>query len=150
MSRRDTHYDAMLRNLGAACYQTTQGTARAADVTEALASVTTVGDRLREHTAEAAGSRRQSGRWRVHDVMTTKVVTVSTSTRYREVVRLMTEHRVNAIPVVASDGHVLGMVSEADVLRKQEQNFSRLGTGLPRRTRRERSQARARTAGELM
>lgn len=30
MSRRDTHYDAMLRNLGAAYYQTTQGKAKQA------------------------------------------------------------------------------------------------------------------------
>jgi CBS domain-containing protein len=42
------------------------------------------------------------------------------------------------------------MVSEADVLRKQEEHFRRFGTGLPRRSRRERVQARARSAGELM
>jgi BON domain len=39
MTRRDTHLDAMLRNLGARYYQTTQGRARAADVTRALESV---------------------------------------------------------------------------------------------------------------
>lgn len=39
MTRRSTHLDAMLRNLGAAYYRTTQGTARAADVTRALESV---------------------------------------------------------------------------------------------------------------
>jgi hypothetical protein len=39
MTRRDTLLDAMLRNLGAAYYHTTQGTARAADVTRALESV---------------------------------------------------------------------------------------------------------------
>lgn len=39
MTRRDTHLDGMLRNLGAAYYRTTQGTARAADVTRALESV---------------------------------------------------------------------------------------------------------------
>jgi CBS-domain-containing membrane protein len=42
------------------------------------------------------------------------------------------------------------MVSEADVLRKQERAFRRLGTGLPRRTRHQRDQAEARTAGSLM
>jgi CBS-domain-containing membrane protein len=62
----------------------------------------------------------------------------------------MTDHKVNALPVVTDKGHVIGMVSEADVLRKQERNFGRLGTGLPRRTRRERAKAEARTAGELM
>jgi len=45
---------------------------------------------------------------------------------------------------------VAGIVSEADVLRKEERDFGRLGTGLPRRTRRERAQADARTVTELM
>ena len=42
------------------------------------------------------------------------------------------------MPVLTKNGYVVGIVSEADVLRKQESNFRRLGTGLPRRTRRER------------
>jgi CBS-domain-containing membrane protein len=155
MSRRDTHFDAMLRNLGAAYYQSTQGKARAGDVTRALESV--AAEDSRRHANGNAGPAagppargHQHGRWRVGDVMTTQVVTVSKTARYKDVVRLMTEHKVNALPVIIGKGQVIGMVSEADVLRKQEQNFRRFGTGLPRRTRRERDQARARTAGELM
>jgi CBS domain-containing protein len=82
--------------------------------------------------------------------MTAQVVTVRKTTRYKDVARLMTEHRVNAMPVVSDDGHVIGMVSEADMLRKQERHFGRTGTGLSRRTRHQRDQAEARTAGELM
>lgn len=152
MSRRDAHFDAMLRNLGAAYYQTTQGRARAADVTQALESVAEE-DKRRQgagHAAEPASRGCHCGRWRVRDVMTSHVVTVTAPARYKDVVRLMTEHKVNAMPVVTRDGRVIGVVSEADVLRKQERNFRRFGTGLPRRTRRERAQARARTAGELM
>jgi CBS domain-containing protein len=156
MSRRDTHFDAMLRNLGAAYYQTTQGKAKAADVTRALESVAAEdGRRHANGDAAAQGADHpfrghHHGRWRVGDVMTAQVVTVSKAARYKDVVRLMTEHQVNALPVITDKGRVIGMVSEADVLRKQEENFRRFGTGLPRRTRHERAQAKARTAGELM
>lgn len=151
MSRRDAYFDAMLRNLGAAYYQTTQGRARAAEVTKALQSVAEE-DRRRNGGQPAAHPMRghHHGRWRVRDVMTTQVVTVSRATPYQELARLMTEHQVNAMPVVTEHGRVIGMVSEADMLRKQERNFGRLGTGLPRRTRHERAQAEACTAGELM
>ena len=155
MSRRNAHFDAMLRNLGAAYYQSTRGMARASDVTSALLPVIEE-DRRRNGAGSAAEAAahvargHHHGRWRVRDVMTTRVVTVGTATRYREVARLMTEHKINAMPVVSEHGKVIGMVSEADVLRKQERNFGRFGTGLPRWTRRQRIQARARTVAELM
>jgi CBS domain-containing protein len=157
MSRRDAHFDATLRNLGAVYYQTTRGTARAADVSAALESVAEE-DRRRGGLGpgdghHAAGHPRRGhhrGRWRVEDVMTTQVVTITRDVTYQEAARLMTGHKVNALPVVRQDGHVIGIVSEADLLRKQERNFSRVGTGLRRRTRHERAQAEGRTAGELM
>lgn len=62
----------------------------------------------------------------------------------------MAEQKVNAVPVLTKNGHVADIVSEADVLRKEERDFGRLGTGLPRRTRRERAKADARTVTELM
>lgn len=52
--------------------------------------------------------------------------------------------------MLTNNGYVADIVSEADVLRKRERSFRRLGTGLPRLTRREREQADARTAAELM
>ena len=151
MTRRDTHLDAMLRKLGAAYYRTTQGTARAADVTRALESVAEEDRRINggEPVPRLAG-RHHHGRWRVRDVMTTQVVTVRKTTRYKEVARLMTEYKVNAMPVVTDKGRVIGMVSEADMLRKQERAFRRFGTGLPRRTRHQREPAEARTVGGRM
>jgi len=62
----------------------------------------------------------------------------------------MTEQQASAVPVLTKNGHVAGMVSEADILRKEERAFRRLGTGLPRKTRQQGAQAEARCAGELM
>jgi len=146
MTRRDIHFDAMLRHLGATYYQTIHGEGTAADVAHALESAEEADGRAHE----ADRRRHHSGRWRVCDVMTTNVVAVEKGTPYKEVARIMTDEKVNAVPVVTKDGHVLGMVSEADVLRKEERAFRRLGTGLPRKTRRERAQAEARCAAELM
>lgn len=157
MNRRDEYFDAMLRNLGAAYYQTTRGTAEAADVAAALDSVAEE-DRRRRDLSPAEGHPtagypvrgHHRGRWRVQDVMTTRLVTISPETTYHEAVRLMTGHKVNALPVVDRHGQLAGMVSEADLLRKQERSFSRFGTGLRHRTRRERAQAQGGMAGELM
>jgi CBS domain-containing protein len=80
--------------------------------------------------------------------MTTDIAAADRSMPYKQVVRLMTDRRVNAVPVVDSGHRVLGMVSEADVLRKQERNPRRLDP--VRRSRGERKRAEARTAGELM
>jgi len=149
MTRREEHFDAMLRHLGATYYQTVRGSATAADVARALESV----EAEAGHGPEPAGTRSwpaRTGRWRVADVMTTDVVTVDKGASYKQVARIMAGQKVNAVPVLTKNGHVAGIVSEADVLRKQERNFGRLGTGLPRRTRRERAQADARTAAELM
>ena len=63
--------------------------------------------------------------------------------------RGMTDQRVSAIPVVAKGGRVVGVVSEADVLRKAERRPWHWA-GLSGRARRERAKARARTAGEMM
>jgi CBS domain-containing protein len=148
MTRRDEHFDAMLRHLGAAYYQTVHGQGTAGEVERALESAEAADGRA-GHIGTVR-TRHHSGRWRVSDVMTTDVVTVGKTTPYKRVAQIMTERKVSAMPVVTPDGHVLGMVSEADVLRKQERAFRRLGTGLPLRNRRERAQARARNAGQLM
>jgi CBS domain-containing protein len=58
----------------------------------------------------------------VADVMTTRVVTVAATTPFKEiVVELLAERRISALPVVDAAGRVLGVVSEGDLLRKQEQ-----------------------------
>jgi CBS domain-containing protein len=56
----------------------------------------------------------------VKDLMTTQVVTVGPATPFKEIVARLAEHRVSAVPVVDDAGLVLGVVSEADLLLKQE------------------------------
>ena len=56
----------------------------------------------------------------VKDLMTTPVVTVEPATPFKEIVARLTEHRVSAVPVVNDAGLVLGVVSEADLLLKEE------------------------------
>lgn len=55
----------------------------------------------------------------VADVMTREVVTARPDTGFAELVRLMTEHSVSALPVTDEDGAVIGVVSEADLLAKE-------------------------------
>lgn len=53
----------------------------------------------------------------VRDVMTTPAITVHGRTSIKEGLRLLDEHRVTSLPVTDADGHLLGIVSEADLLR---------------------------------
>ncbi len=59
-------------------------------------------------------------RSQVQDVMTTVVVTVEKDTPYRDIVALLRRHRIGAVPVVDADGQVAGVVSESDLLLKEE------------------------------
>lgn len=90
--------------------------------------------------------------WTVDDVMTTTVVAAAETTPYREVVDLLMNNRVNAVPVLNEQRHVAGVVSDADLLYKIErpgqEGHARMFEG--RRHRAERSKAAAHTAGELM
>ncbi|TDC86778.1 CBS domain-containing protein [Actinomadura sp. 7K507] len=56
----------------------------------------------------------------VADVMTKQVVTVTADTPFTEIADAMAEHRISAVPVLDTDRHVTGIVTEADLLRKQE------------------------------
>ncbi|MEO3811557.1 CBS domain-containing protein [Sphaerisporangium sp. B11E5] len=57
---------------------------------------------------------------RVRDVMTREVVCVDAGTPFKDVAKVLVEHRVSAVPVLDGEGHVVGVVSEADLLRKEE------------------------------
>jgi CBS domain-containing protein len=54
----------------------------------------------------------------VRDVMTgaDRVVTVSPETTLKQVAELMLEHRISGLPVVDEERHVLGVVSEGDIV----------------------------------
>lgn len=55
----------------------------------------------------------------VGDVMTSKVIAVREDADYKEIVMALRRFQVSACPVVDGSGRVLGVVSEADLLRKQ-------------------------------
>ncbi|WP_274911651.1 CBS domain-containing protein [Streptomyces sp. WZ-12] len=56
---------------------------------------------------------------RVADLMTPNAVTVQRGTLFREIARLLDEYDITAVPVVDDDGRPVGVVSEADLLRRQ-------------------------------
>ena len=87
----------------------------------------------------------------VENVMTRDVVCVNKDTGYKDMVKLLAARRVSAMPVVDDGRHVLGVVSEADLLLKQEKP-ARPGIRLlsTRRRRRERAKAMATVAAALM
>lgn len=53
----------------------------------------------------------------VRDVMTTQVVTVRPGLHVKQAIELLDTHRITAMPVVDDDDLLVGVVSEADVLR---------------------------------
>jgi len=57
---------------------------------------------------------------KIEQVMTTDVVTVSPETPLKEVARILTSRRISGMPVCGTDGSVLGVVTEADILRKEQ------------------------------
>jgi CBS domain-containing protein len=56
----------------------------------------------------------------VREVMTTQTVSVQPGTPLREVARLLLDRRISGVPVIDDDGAVLGVVSEADFLIKEQ------------------------------
>lgn len=135
MPRTDIHLDAMLRHLGAAYYESLHGRATRADVARAL-------DTVEEHLKEEEYWTAHHGRGHPHeegpvparrgwsrlvgDVMTTSVVTVDRITPYKEIARLLAEHRISGVPVVKMGREVVGVVSEADLINAQAGTARRL------------------------
>ncbi|MGW0771119.1 CBS domain-containing protein [Streptomyces sp. NPDC002676] len=86
----------------------------------------------------------------VSDVMTLPVVAVGRDARFKEIVRAMEQRQVSAVPVLEGEGRVVGVVSEADLLPKEE--FRDRDLTRPERIRRQSDLAKAEalTAEELM
>lgn len=95
-------------------------------------------------------------RMTVADVMTSKVVSVTATTPFKDIAQALIAGGISAVPVVDDDQHVIGMVSEADLLRKEEfrEEFYREGYRPPLRARlrhpKGRQKADGDTATELM
>ncbi|MFB7221417.1 CBS domain-containing protein [Streptomyces sp. NPDC056227] len=56
----------------------------------------------------------------VSDVMTHTAIAVGGQASYKQIVELMKEWKVSALPVLEGEGRVIGVVSEADLLPKEE------------------------------
>ena len=98
---------------------------------------------------------------KVKDVMTEQVASVDGTAPFKDVAESLIAHGVSALPVVDGEGHVIGVVSEADLLHKEEfrERYYREGYRPPLRTRLRhrlgqegggRAKARGDTAAELM
>lgn len=89
----------------------------------------------------------------VGDVMTRHVVSILDFTPFKDVVRVLLDHNVSAVPVVDAERRVRGIVSEADLIEKAAQRtegYPEPWELLTRRGRDLRSKAEAQTAAELM
>lgn len=94
---------------------------------------------------------------KVGSVMTTEVVRTTYGTPFKEVARLLGEHRISGLPVVDEDDQVIGVVSETDLMAHQseapdpyEPKKRFRFAGLTRSAKRRAAKATARTAGRLM
>jgi len=94
---------------------------------------------------------------KVGSVMTAEVVRAEYGTPFKEVARLLADHRISGLPVVDDDQKVIGVISETDLMARQveapdpyePQRHFHLG-GLTRGARQRAAKAKARTAGHLM
>lgn len=54
------------------------------------------------------------------DIMTTKVISVRQNTTVMDIAKLLLEHGISAVPVVDDKGRPVGIVSEGDLMRREE------------------------------
>ena len=87
----------------------------------------------------------------VQDVMTRTVVVVNGSAPFKDVVRLMQEYRVSALPVVDASERLVGIVSEGDLILKEDPYLEGEGHLLESRRRRtQRGKAQGLVAAQIM
>ena len=56
---------------------------------------------------------------KIRDLMTTDVVTVAPDTSLKEAAALLVDRKISGLPVVDDERHVLGVLSEADILVRE-------------------------------
>ncbi|PKV83162.1 CBS domain-containing protein [Streptomyces sp. TLI_146] len=86
----------------------------------------------------------------VSDVMTHTVVSIGRDAPFKEIVELMEQWQISALPVVEGEGRVIGVVSEADLLPKEEFRGDRPDRLSQPQRLSDLAKAGAVTAGELM
>ncbi|WP_333909839.1 CBS domain-containing protein [Streptomyces sp. ACA25] len=102
---------------------------RLAGARERVLSLYGTGPRLVRPTSRPGGGEpgaadgsvpRHSGPFTVGDVMTSEVVAVDGTAPFLVIAEALRRWKVSALPVIERSGQVVGMVSEADLMRKQE------------------------------
>ncbi|MFF5497387.1 CBS domain-containing protein [Streptomyces aquilus] len=86
----------------------------------------------------------------VSDVMTRDVACVERGAAFKDIVRTMQDRKVSALPVVDGHGRIVGVVSEADLLPKEEFRDSDPDRYTQLRRLADLAKAGSVTAGELM
>jgi CBS domain-containing protein len=61
-----------------------------------------------------------NGKWVVRDVMSTPAFTATADAGFKKIVGELEAHGVSTLPVIEEDGQLIGIVSEADLLLKEE------------------------------
>jgi CBS domain-containing protein len=90
---------------------------------------------------------------KIEAIMTREVLSVRPETSLKEVARLLSENHISGLPVCDADGVVIGVISEADILRKLEGIPADVGGRFAwffRRLDGELDRVTASTAGEAM
>src|SRR5215831_6909096 len=68
---------------------------------------------------------KRETRMQARDVMVSPVITVGENETVHEVARLLIENRISAVPVVNDGGRLVGIVTEADLMRRPEAGTER-------------------------
>jgi len=87
---------------------------------------------------------------RVKDVMTQDVVSVRETAEYKDIVAVLRERHVSAFPVLDDADHLVGVISEADLLLKEVGQQAIDGHLILARRRSDRAKAAGETAADLM
>eukprot|EP01035_Chromulina_nebulosa_P036725 gene36725-49509_t len=58
------------------------------------------------------------------DIMSDGVISVTPHHSVRHAAQIMLDHHVSGLPVIDDEGHLVGMLSEGDLLRRAELGFS--------------------------
>jgi CBS-domain-containing membrane protein len=57
---------------------------------------------------------------RAKDIMTTELITVSPQTEISEAAKILLDHHVNGLPVLDSDGGLVGILCQSDLITQQK------------------------------
>ena len=86
---------------------------------------------------------------KVHELMSTEVVTATAESSLKEVARLMLANEISGVPIVGDDRRLVGIVTEADILHYESLRVEMDGLGLLP-VMREQTESAAADVGETM